>query len=205
MKSSFWLILVLLVSLVTALGVYRVSENKTTEQKLIRELQLMQTPASVRFLQLVSDSISYFSLGIPALAIAAGLIRRKKAWVRHALIILLGIALGGSVSAVIKRTVKEPRPYEVDKQIAQLSVGGSNSFPSGHTVEATAAAVGFSTLLFRTPVSAILSAAWALSIMFSRIVLGVHNVTDILAGAAIGCMGLLIVYRLFELRPLRET
>ncbi|MBL7866177.1 MAG: hypothetical protein JNK10_14970, partial [Cyclobacteriaceae bacterium] len=127
MKSSFWLILVLLVSLVTALGVYRVSENKTTEQKLIRELQLMQTPASVRFLQLVSDSISYFSLGIPALAIAAGLIRRKKAWVRHALIILLGIALGGSVSAVIKRTVKEPRPYEVDKQIAQLSVGGSNS------------------------------------------------------------------------------
>jgi undecaprenyl-diphosphatase len=205
MKSSFWLILFLLAALVTALGMYRVSENKTTEQMFIRELQLRQTPASVRFLQLVSDSISYFSLGIPALAIAAGLIRKKKVWVRHALIILLGIALGGSISAVIKRTVKEPRPYEVDPQIAQLSVGGSNSFPSGHTVEATAAAVGFSVLLFRTPLSVILSAVWALSIMFSRIVLGVHNVTDILAGAALGCMGLLIVYRLFELRPLRET
>lgn len=205
MKSSFWLILILLAAGVTALGIYRVSENKTTEQNLIVELQLGQTPASVRFLQLVSDSISYFSLGIPALALAAGLIRKRKTWVRHALIILLGIALGGSISAVIKRTVKEPRPYEVDSRIAQLSVGGSNSFPSGHTVEATAAAVGFSTLLFRTPISMVLSAAWALLIMFSRIVLGVHNVTDILAGAAIGCLGLLIIYRLFELRPERNT
>lgn len=204
MKSSFWLMLILLATLVTALGIYRVSENKTTEQNLIAELQLRQTPGSVRFLQLVSDSISYFSLGIPAMALAAGLIGRKKIWVRHALIILLGIALGGSVSAIIKRTVKEPRPYEVDLRIAQLSVGGSNSFPSGHTVEATAAAVGFSTLLFRTPVSVVLSISWALMIMYSRIVLGVHNITDILAGAAIGCMGLLIVYRLFELRPVRE-
>lgn len=205
MKSSFWLLLFILAALVTALGFYRVSENKATEQNLITELQVRQTPGSVRFLQLVSDSISYFSLGIPAMALGAGLVLRRKIWVRHALIILLGIALGGSVSAVIKRTIKEPRPYEVDKRIAQLSVGGSNSFPSGHTVEATAAAVGFTTLLFRTPISAVLSFAWAFMIMFSRIVLGVHNVTDILAGAAIGCMGLLIVYRLFELRPYREN
>jgi undecaprenyl-diphosphatase len=205
MKSSFWFLLILLATLVTTLGIYRVSENKTTEQNLITELQLRQTPGSVRFFQLVSDSISYFSLGIPAIALSIGLIRRKKIWVRHALIILLGIALGGSISAIIKRTLKEPRPYEVDQRIAQLSVGGSNSFPSGHTVEATAAAVGFSTLLFRVPISVVLSVAWALMIMFSRIVLGVHNFTDILAGAAVGCMGLLIVYRLFELRPIRET
>jgi membrane-associated phospholipid phosphatase len=69
-------------------------------------------------------------------------------------------------------------------------------------VEATAAAIGFSTLLIRTPLSAILSVAWALLIMYSRIVLGVHNFTDILAGIMIGCLGLLIIRRLFELRPL---
>ena len=205
MKSSFWFTLLVIVALVTALGFYRVSENKTTEQNIIAELQLLQSPGSVRFFQLVSDSISYFSLGIPAMALGAGLYLRKKVWVRHALIILLGIALGGSVSAVIKRTVKEPRPYEVDKRIAQLSVGGSNSFPSGHTVEATAAAVGFSTLLFRTPISIVLSFGWAFLIMFSRIVLGVHNFTDILGGAAIGCLGLFVVYRLFELRVKRES
>jgi membrane-associated phospholipid phosphatase len=205
MKSSFWLLVILLATMVAALAVVRVSEIKTKEQNLITELQLRQNPGSVRFFQLVSDSINYFSLGIPALALAAGLFNRRKIWVRHALIILLGIALGGSVSAIIKRTLKEPRPYEVDHRIAQLSVGGSNSFPSGHTVEATAAAAGFMALLFRTPISVVLSLTWALLIMFSRIVLGVHNFTDILAGAVIGCMGLLIVWRLFEMRPLRET
>ena len=202
MNKQFWIRFFLLAGIVAALAIYRVSEHKIIEQEIITGLQRVQTPASVRFFQVVSDSISFFSLGIPALILAAGLIHKRKVWVRHALIILLGIALGGLMSATIKRTLKEPRPYEVDKRIAQLSVGGSNSFPSGHTVEATAAAVGFSAILFRTPVSIVLSILWALMIMLSRIVLGVHNFTDILAGAAIGCLGLLIIHHLFEKRPL---
>lgn len=202
MNKRFWIRFFLLAGIVAALAIYRVSEHKIIEQEIITRLQRVQTPASVRFFQVVSDSISFFSLGIPALILVAGLIHKRKVWVRHALIILLGIALGGLMSATIKRTLKEPRPYEVDKRIAQLSVGGSNSFPSGHTVEATAAAVGFSAILFRTPVSIVLSILWALMIMLSRIVLGVHNFTDILAGAAIGCLGLLIIHHLFEKRPL---
>jgi len=205
MKSRFWIIILLLVGLVTALGFYRVSANKVKEQNIIAELQVQQSAGSVRFLQLVSDSINFFSLGIPAIALAAGLFLKRKVWVRHALIILLGIALGGLISATIKRTIREPRPYEVDPRIAQLSVGGSNSFPSGHTVEATAAAVGISLLLFRSSLSAVLSGIWVLLIMSSRIILGVHNFTDIAAGAVIGCLGLFIVYQLFSLRPLHDS
>ena len=204
MKKTFWFRLFALVVVVIVLGLYRVSPNKIKEQNIIVELQLHQSPGSIRFFQVVSDSINYFSLGIPALFLVVGLVRKRKIWVRQALIILLGIALGGLISATLKRTIKEPRPYEVDSRIAQLSVGGSNSFPSGHTVEATAAAIGFSVILFRTPLSIVLSITWALLIMFSRIVLGVHNFTDILAGMAIGCMGLLIIHQLFEQRPIKQ-
>ncbi len=196
--NNFWVRFLLLAMIVAALGFYRVSPNKVKEQNLIVELQAQQSPGSIRFFQFVSDSISFISLGIPTVFILAGLIRKRKIWVRHSLIILLGIALGGSIGAVIKRTVREPRPYEVDTRIAQLSVGGSNSFPSGHTMEATAAVIGMSTLLIRTPWTALLGGIWALTIMFSRIVLGVHNVTDILAGIAMGCLGLLIVHEIFE-------
>lgn len=205
MKSRFWIILLLVVGLVTALGFYRVSANKVKEQNIIAALQVQQSASSVRFLQLVSDSINFFSLGIPAIALAAGFMMKRKVWVRHALIILLGIALGGLISATIKRTIREPRPYEVDPRIAQLSVGGSNSFPSGHTVEATAAAVGISLLLIRSSVFAVLSGIWVLLIMSSRIILGVHNFTDIAAGAVIGCLGLFIVYHLFSRRPLHDS
>lgn len=187
-----------LIGLVTVLAIYRVSSYKVKEQNIIAELQIHQTPGSIRFFQVVSNSISFFSLGIPAVFLVTGLLRRRKVWVRNALIILLSIALGGMISATIKRTIKEPRPYEVDSRITQWSVGGSNSFPSGHTVEATAAAIGFAMLLFRTPLSIVLAAAWALLIMFSRIVLGVHNFTDILGGIAIGYIGLLVINKLFE-------
>jgi len=198
MDKRFWIQLLALIGIVTALAVYRISSYKVKEQNFIAELQVQQTPGSIRFFQLVSDSISFISLGIPSVFLLSGLIRKRKIWIRQALIILLGIALGGLISATIKRTIKEPRPYEVDSRITQWSVGGSNSFPSGHTVEATAAAIGFSFLLFRTPLSIILSFAWALLIMFSRIILGVHNFTDILGGMAIGCIGLLVMHRVFK-------
>jgi len=202
MDKRFWIQLLALIGIVTALAVYRVSSYKVKEQNVIAELQVHQTPGSIRFFQLVSDSISFISLGIPAVFLVTGLIRKRKIWIRQALIILLGIALGGLISATIKRTIKEPRPYELDSRITQWSVGGSNSFPSGHTVEATAAAIGFSFLLFRTPLSIVLSIAWALLIMFSRIILGVHNFTDILGGMAIGCIGLLVIHRVFKSRML---
>jgi undecaprenyl-diphosphatase len=198
MDKQFWFRLVTLILIVIALAFYRVSSNKIKEQNAIAELQLHQSPTSIRFFQVVSDSINFISLGIPGIFLVFGLIRKRKIWVRHALIILLGISLGGLISAVLKRTIREPRPYEVDARITQWSVGGSNSFPSGHTVEATAAAIGFSTILFRTPMAVFLSIIWALTIMFSRIVLGVHNFTDILGGMAIGCIGLLIVHMAFE-------
>lgn len=198
MGKKFWLRFSILVIIVVILGFYRVSPNKVKEQNIIAELQLQQTPSSIRFFQVISDSISFISLGIPALFLASGLIKKKRLWVRQALIILLGIALGGIISATMKRTIREPRPYEVDSRITQWSVGGSNSFPSGHTVEVTAAAIGISAILFRTPLSVILAVVWAVLMMSSRIVLGVHNFTDILGGMAVGTLGLMTVHRLFE-------
>ncbi len=182
----------------TTLCLLRVSSFKQTEQDVIASLQSYQSPGSIHFFQVISDSISFISLGIPALCVIIGLTKKNKVFARKGLIVLLGIALAGSISATIKRTVKEPRPYEVDARIKQLSVGGSNSFPSGHTAEVSAAALGFTLLLFRTPLSIILSVIWALLMMSSRIVLGVHNFTDIAGGFITGCLGLLIVYSLFE-------
>jgi undecaprenyl-diphosphatase len=108
------------------------------------------------------------------------------------------MSLGGLLARSIKVTVKEPRPYEVDTRIAQLSDGGSNSFPSGHTVEVSAAMMGIALLLYRTPITIALSILWAILMMYSRIVLGVHNFTDIAGGIMVGCIGLLIVQKIFD-------
>ena len=74
----------------------------------------------------------------------------------------------------------------------------SRSFPSGHTAEVTVATLGFALILFRTPISIIISVIWALLMMSSRIILGVHNFTDILGGITAGCLSLLIMNEIFD-------
>lgn len=198
MKKKFWLTFGVLVIVLIGLGFLRISSFKEKEQNVIAALQASQSPSSIRFFQVVSDSISFISLGIPAIFLITGLVKKNRDYAMKGLMILLSIALAGSICATIKRTVKEPRPYEVDSRITQWSVGGSNSFPSGHTAEVSAAALAFSFILFRTPVSIVLSLIWALLMMLSRIVLGVHNFTDILGGFIVGCLGLLITHTIFE-------
>jgi undecaprenyl-diphosphatase len=69
-----------------------------------------------------------------------------------------------------------------------MSTGGSLpsdqfSFPSGHT----AAAFAMATLVsFHFPILTLPVIIWALLVGFSRIYLGVHYPTDILAGIVIG-------------------
>lgn len=205
MEKKFWFRITALIVLVTILGFYRVSPNKVKEQNIIVELQAQQTSTSIRFFQVVSDSISFISLGIPALFLAYGLAKKKKVLVRSGLIVLLGIGLGGLISYGLKQTIQEPRPYQADSRITKWSGGGSDSFPSGHTVEATAAAIGFSVLLFKTPVAVFLSTIWALLIMSSRVVLGVHNFTDIFGGIVVGGMGFLIIQHLSERYPTKTA
>jgi undecaprenyl-diphosphatase len=196
-KKSIWPLL-FLIFLLAALAWVRISPFKLIEQDIIARWQGIQSTDSIRFFQWISDTISFISLGIPAVFVAIGITRKRKEFVRNGLIILLSVGLGGTISAVIKRTIKEPRPYEVDSRIAQWSKGGSNSFPSGHTTEVSAAALGFSLILFRTPPAMLLSILWALLMMSSRIILGVHNFTDILGGFVTACIGLWIVQEGFR-------
>jgi undecaprenyl-diphosphatase len=71
--------------------------------------------------------------------------------------------------------------------------------PSGHTANAFAIAVAFGSLWPRLwP----LLIAFALTIAASRLAIGVHHVTDVMAGALIGTFGALAIRHLFALRRL---
>lgn len=144
----------------------------------------------VSVFQFFSDSISYLSIGIPIL-IAIYHEWKKNVSLKKTrfslLYNLLSLGVAGLVSYMVKKTFLEPRPYEVDSRIAQLSVGGGYSFPSGHTTEAFAAAMAFTILYFKDKKwVAFISFAWALMVASSRVYLGVHYPFDVFAGMIIG-------------------
>jgi len=101
---------------------------------------------------------------------------------------VLHMACVGLVCTFLYRLLKQgtlrPRPYEVHAHIAAGATPLDRfSFPSGHTLHAVAFTV-VATAYF--PQLAPPLAAMTLAVAASRIVLGLHYPSDVLAGAALG-------------------
>lgn len=119
------------------------------------------------------------------IALGMGLLALKKTRKAGAAV-LLSLALGALVTNVfLKNAVARMRPYDYTAQIlALLPPQHDFSFPSGHTCASFAAALAcFWLLPRRYGVCALILAAL---IAFSRLYLGVHFPTDVLAGGLIG-------------------
>jgi undecaprenyl-diphosphatase len=100
-----------------------------------------------------------------------------------ALATLLTTFAADSVSFGVKDLVNRTRPADAHAQIHPLYVVHSSSFPAGHAATAFAGATLLSYFAPRlTPLFVVLAAAIGLS----RIYVGVHYPTDVLAGVAIG-------------------
>lgn len=107
--------------------------------------------------------------------------RRAEAW-----LVAGSVCCGASLVYLLKITVGRERPALWE---AQWYWG--SSFPSGHTLSmaafATAAALVAGRLWPRTRVPALaLALMWVLLVGFSRLVLGVHWPTDVVAAACLG-------------------
>ncbi|HVB50093.1 MAG TPA: phosphatase PAP2 family protein [Burkholderiales bacterium] len=106
----------------------------------------------------------------------------------HAAPAVAHMALVGLACSVLykllKRGASRPRPYQVHSAIA---VGASPldrfSFPSGHTLHAVAFTL---VALVHYPALATLLVPFTLLVALSRVVLGLHYPSDVLAGALIG-------------------
>jgi membrane-associated phospholipid phosphatase len=85
-----------------------------------------------------------------------------------------------AVSIVIKRVVRRHRPSDPRVQV-HVATPSDWSFPSSHAASTTAAAVAYSKLLGRR------YPLFSIPVMLtSRVVLGVHYPSDVLAGSLIG-------------------
>ena len=98
----------------------------------------------------------------------------------------LAVAAGITIFLRIKKATGRKRPNAFEPHCwATLLPPDQFSFPSGHTITAFAVAVSLSMFY---PTLAIGLMFCAISVALSRILLGMHFLSDVLAGAAIGAV-----------------
>lgn len=109
--------------------------------------------------------------------------KTRRAGVAMLAALALGLLIG---NVVIKHFVMRPRPFVVHPEVLELVTPGDKwSFPSGHALSAFAAASAL--FCFHRP-GGVLALLTATVIAFSRLVVGVHYPTDVLAGVLIGIL-----------------
>jgi membrane-associated phospholipid phosphatase len=114
----------------------------------------------------------------------------------------LGIRIGfllmisSSLNSFFKLLFHQPRPYWYDLRVSGLAEETSFGLPSNHAQSAVVVWGGIAAWI-RRPWAWVVATLLILSISLSRIYLGVHFPTDVLAGWVIGIV-ILVIYLLLE-------
>ena len=163
--------------------------------KLLRYINSSETQSTDNFFKLMSNTINVVNIGTPLTMGVVGLIKHDKTLLRNAGVIAAATVINGLATISMKTIINRSRPFETYPDIMKKSSGGSSSFPSGHTSSAFATATSLSLLYPKWYVIAP-SFAWASTVGYSRMHLGVHYPSDVLAGALTGAGSAYLSYKL---------
>lgn len=151
----------------------------TTDLRLLLGVQrALGAPPALTVSRLLSGAGEHALAWITAGAVGAALDRpRRREWVRATGVVVAAHGAG----VVLKRITRRPRPQHADLRVpAGLGRWG---MPSAHAASTTAAAMVFGSLL-HTRSTMVLPALMGVS----RLVVGAHYPTDVLAGSALGAV-----------------
>jgi undecaprenyl-diphosphatase len=144
-------------------------------------------PGSIPVLQAISDTTTLLSIAMALVVLVLYFVKREKKRLVKVAVLVVVLLTVLVVTQGMKSLIDRDRPFTTYPHIEKLSSGGDSSFPSGHTIEAFAMAAALSRLFAKRRFIIPLY-LWAVLVAYSRMALGVHYPTDILAGMAIGTL-----------------
>jgi undecaprenyl-diphosphatase len=170
------------------------NQIRSNDHRLMRRVHRWRAPRWFRILMILmtrlGDGWLWYSIGLILLVFGAA--HRYQA---------IGAALSGAVVGIfifraLKHTSKRKRPCEIEPHCWSMILPPDKySFPSGHSI--TAFAIAISVGLFYPELQGVLLAV-ALLIASSRIILGMHFLSDVIAGSAIGALLGVATFHIFS-------
>ncbi len=151
---------------------------------------------TIGFSRFISNTTTGVAIGVPVIMGVVALIEQDDDLLKSALYVGVSIGVDGVLTYGLKKIVHRPRPYVTyPNEIIPYSTETSLSFPSGHTSLAFATATSLS-LKYPKWYVIVPTYVWACSVGYSRMNLGMHYPSDVLAGAVLGAGSAYVTYQI---------
>jgi len=202
MKLNNWPILrkeikqLLVINLIIfSLGISHIGFSQNPDINLLKSINVDRNKSLDPAFILITNSASPISIGAPIIVFSVGLIQKDSTLKNKGIFLAETFVVNGFITTALKLSIKRDRPFVTYPFIDKQTSGGSPSFPSGHTSSAFATATSLSLAFPKWYVIAP-SFAWASAVGYSRMHLGVHYPSDVLAGAVVGAGSAFLSYKL---------
>lgn len=153
--------------------------------RILENLAAKRTEQQTKAMRIISDANNYANAAIPVGLFIAGVMDQNKDMRQNAAYIASSTAVTALLNFGLKKVFKRPRPFIVHVGFTAVYEPASYSFPSGHTSASFSTATALSRAYPKWYVIAP-SFLWAGTVGYSRMYLGVHNPSDVAAGAVLG-------------------
>ena len=165
---------------------------------LLKSINTGSSPFMRGYSTVLSRSTYAAVVAVPVVMGTVAFARGDDALLKDAIYVGASLAVNTALTVGLKYAVGRERPYDRYPGVLQVPYPeGSPSMPSGHTSLAFATATSL-TLKYPRWYVAVPCYAWACSVGYSRMNLGVHYPTDVLAGAVLGAGSAYVTYLLNE-------
>lgn len=172
-----------------------VSFGQNWDINLLKDINIHRNKSLDHTFKAISFSTVPLSFAIPAGAVAYAFVKKDDDSRKHALLITSSLATTAVLSWTMKYAFNRSRPYDKHPELDNLAIEKSPSFPSAHTSFSFSLATSVS-LAYPQWYVAVPAYVWAGSVAYSRMHLGVHYPSDVLAGALIGAGSTYLSHRL---------
>ena len=192
MRKITTIILLCCVFLITCTDI----SAQNTDIELLKSFNQNESVLLRNYSKVASNTTVYLVLAAPLTLGTISLIDKNNDLLKDAIYICSATALDGIITYSLKKAIHRQRPYvSYPNEITAYATENSFSMPSGHTslafTTATALSLSYPKWYVIAP-----GYIWACSIGYSRMNLGVHYPSDVLAGAVLGAGSAFVTYKI---------
>lgn len=161
---------------------------------ILKDINLNRNKQLDGVFRVITNSAAPVAYAVPILLLGYWFMKKDSLTKQNALYIGATVLSSQIISTILKYSVARPRPFITYPFLEKVTSGGSPSFSSGHTSDAFALATSIS-IAYPKWYVILPSYAWAGVVGYSRMDLGVHYPSDVLAGAIIGAGSAYLCYK----------